>query len=224
MKKTCNSELVNIGRAGSAVGLRGEFRVTLYSRDSDNLKEGKVLLLKHTANKRAQHSGGAAQTTQGNARKGNRQGSAQSAPQSSGHSSQKGVRQNSQQSSQEISAVCTGVRLQNGNPIVRLEGITDRTAAEALKGMEIYITPEELEELPEGEHYVRDIIGYTVRDIASGTDIGTLNDVIQNTAQSVLDIRTPEGRQVLVPAVDAFMRGIDDEAGVISVELIPGFL
>jgi 16S rRNA processing protein RimM len=176
LKKTCNSELVNIGRAGSAVGLRGEFRVTLYSRDSENLKEGKVLLLKH------------------------------------------------RQSSQEVSAACTGVRLQNGNPIVRIEGITDRTAAEALKGMEIYITPEDLEELPEGEHYVRDIIGYTVRDIASGTDIGTLNDVIQNTAQSVLDIRTAEGKQVLVPAVDAFMRGIDDEAGVISVELIPGFL
>jgi 16S rRNA processing protein RimM len=90
--------------------------------------------------------------------------------------------------------------------------------------MEIYLSADELDELPEGEHYVRDIIGYTVRDTASGTDIGTLSDVIQNTAQSILDVRTDEGKQILIPAVDAFMRGIDDEAEVISVELIPGFI
>jgi 16S rRNA processing protein RimM len=63
-----------------------------------------------------------------------------------------------------------------------------------------------------------------VRDIASGTDIGTLSDVIQNTAQSILDVRTAEGKQILIPAVDAFMRGIDDDAELISVELIPGFI
>jgi 16S rRNA processing protein RimM len=191
LKKTDNSELVNIGRIGSAVGLKGEVRVILYAQDSDNLKEGKVLLLKRVRNNRAADSGRS---------------------------------RDDAHNSPEITAPCTGVRLQNGNPVIRIEGVNDRTAAELLRGMEIYITAEELEELPEGEHYVRDIIGYTVRDIASGTDIGTLNDVIQNTAQSILDIRTPEGKQVMVPAVDAFMRGIDDETGVISVELIPGFI
>jgi 16S rRNA processing protein RimM len=179
LKKKTNSELVNIGRVGSAVGLRGEFRVTLYARDSENLKEGKVLLLKH-ANKNASADG--------------------------------------------ITAACCGVRLQKNTPVICIEGVTDRTAAENLRGMEIYLSADELDELPEGEHYVRDIIGYTVRDTASGTDIGTLSDVIQNTAQSILDVRTSEGRQVLIPAVDAFMRGIDDEAEVISVELIPGFI
>jgi ribosomal 30S subunit maturation factor RimM len=34
---------------------------------------------------------------------------------------------------------------------------------------------------------------------------------------------TADGRSVLIPAVDAFMRGIDEEAGIIEVELIPGF-
>jgi ribosomal 30S subunit maturation factor RimM len=51
-----------------------------------------------------------------------------------------------------------------------------------------------------------------------------LKDVIQNTAQSILDVETAEGKSVLIPAVDAFLRGIDEEAGIIEVELIPGFL
>jgi ribosomal 30S subunit maturation factor RimM len=48
--------------------------------------------------------------------------------------------------------------------------------------------------------------------------------VIQNTAQNVLDIESPEGKQILIPAVDAFLKRFDDDNGVIEVELIPGFL
>ena len=44
MKKTdVSQEKVLIGKVGSPVGIKGEFRVNLYSQDSGNLKEGKVL-------------------------------------------------------------------------------------------------------------------------------------------------------------------------------------
>ena len=81
-----------------------------------------------------------------------------------------------------------------------------------------------VEELPEGEHYVRNLVGCRVVDLASGSEIGELNDVIQNTAQSILDVRTADGKQVLIPAVDAFLRRFDDENRIIEVELIPGFI
>ena len=117
------------------------------------------------------------------------------------------------------------VRFQQGKPVLKLEGVDDRNAAEALRNFEISIRAEDMEELPEGEHYVRDIIGCRVVDIAaSGREIGILRDVIQNTAQSILEVETPEGKTVLIPAVDEFMRSIDEEAGVIEVELIPGFI
>lgn len=174
MKTRDQDKLVNIGRIGAAVGLRGEVKVNLYSSDSDNLKEGKVLLLKRGKDC--------------------------------------------------IETECLGVRGQTGKLIARLSCAEDRTAAEGLKGMEISIRETDLEELPEGEHYVRDIVGYAVVDIASGETIGTLRDVLQNTAQNVLDIETADGKQVMIPAVDAFMRGIDDENEIINVELIPGFI
>ena len=176
MKTKTDSDPVVIGRVGSPSGLRGEFRVTLYAQDSDNLKEGKVLLLKHAE--------------------------------------------------EEIRAKIERIRYQKDRPVIKLEGFDDRTSVEPLRNMEISIDPSDLEELPEGEHYVRNLIGCRVIDIAGGgsKEIGTLQDVIQNTAQSVLDVRTAEGKSVLIPAVDAFLRKIDEEEGLIEVELIPGFL
>jgi len=176
LKKTdVSQEKVLIGKVGSPVGIKGEFRVNLYSQDSVNLKEGKVLLLE-----RAEKS---------------------------------------------VSGAIEKVRYQKDKPVVRLKGIEDRNAAEDIRGMDISIYAKDMEELPEGEHYVRDLIGCRVVDIAQGgAEIGVLKDVIQNTAQSILDVSTADGKQVLIPAVDAFLRSIDEEAGVIEVELIPGFL
>ena len=192
-----NSDPVAIGRVGSPSGLRGEFRVTLYAADSDNLKEGKVLLLKHMQNE-----------------------SERTVP------------------SDSLEARIERVRYQKDRPVIKLEGFDDRTSVEPLRNMEISIATSDLEDLPDGEHYVRDLIGCRVVDIAGsadsddaskggtpeGREIGVLKDVIQNTAQSILEVETAEGKTVLIPAVDAFLRSIDEEAGVIEVELIPGFL
>lgn len=179
LKTNRNGDIVAIGRVGSAAGLKGEFRVNLYAADSENLKEGKVLLFRHVGGDSA-----------------------------------------------ELSAECERVRYQKDKPVLKVAGIDDRNAAEELRGLEVAIEADDLDELPEGEHYVRDLIGCKVVDIAGGgsAEIGVLKDVIQNTAQSVLEVETAEGRTVLIPAVDAFMRSIDEEAGLIEVELIPGFI
>jgi len=123
-----------------------------------------------------------------------------------------------------IDAAIKRLRYQKDRPVVKLDGIDDRNAAEEIRGMDVSIYASDLEELPEGEHYVRDLIGCKVIDVTNDKEVGILRDVIQNTAQSILDVETAEGRSVLIPAVEAFLRGIDEEAGIIEVELIPGFL
>ena len=189
MKKTGNrKETVRLGRIGSPVGIRGEVRINLYAHDSDNLKEGKVLLF---------------DVPEGAAKN----GAVFDTPEGRGASIER-------------------VRYQKDKPVVKLKGIDDRNAAELLRGLEVSIREDDLEPLPEGEHYVRDLIGCRVVDIAGGgsKEIGVLKDVIQNTAQSVLDVETAEGKSVLIPAVDAFLRNIDEEGRLIEVELIPGFI
>ena len=123
-----------------------------------------------------------------------------------------------------INAAIRKLRYQKDRPVVKLEDVDDRNVAEEIRGMDVSIYASDLEELPEGEHYVRNLIGCRVIDTTDGREVGILSDVIQNTAQSILEVRTAEGKSVLIPAVDAFLRGIDEEAGMIEVELIPGFL
>ncbi len=193
MKSKESRAEVAIGTIGSPMGIKGEVRINLYSRDSENLKEGKKVLLRH-------------------------EGGVPVPGQDSGAS----------QSSASTSVI--SLRYQGEKPVVRLEGFDDRTAVERLRGMEVNVEASDLEPLPEGEHYVRNLIGCKVLDISvrdehgQGREAGILKEVIQNTAQSVLEIETPEGGELLVPAVDAFLRSIDEETGIIELELIPGFI
>ena len=115
------------------------------------------------------------------------------------------------------------VRTQKNMVILGLEGIDDRNAAEKARGSELFVTEDDLPELPEGEYYIRDLIGMEAV-LEDGSRLGEVTDVIQNTAQDIFEVKTDEGKQVLIPAVDAFLRRFDDENRIIEVELIPGFI
>ena len=108
--------------------------------------------------------------------------------------------------------------------ILKLEGIDDRNAAEKARGSELFITEADLPELPEGQFYVRDLIGMTVIDAENGNEIGEVRDVIQNTAQDIFDVKTREGKQVLIPKVPEFIIDIDAETRTIKVKLIEGLI
>lgn len=115
------------------------------------------------------------------------------------------------------------VRLQKNMVVLKLNGIDDRDGAEKAKGSYVYITEEDLPELPKGEHYVRDIIGMDVV-LEDGGRLGVMKDVIQNTAQDIFEVETDEGQQVLIPKVPDFVRNIDADRRVITVRLIEGML
>lgn len=122
------------------------------------------------------------------------------------------------------------VRYQKDMVILKLKGVDDRNAAEALKESDVLITEADLKELPEDTFYVRDLIGCRVYDTggngAAGQEreIGVVTGVLQNTAQDIYQVRTPEGREVLIPAVGDFVKEVSIDAKSIRVALIPGML
>ena len=116
------------------------------------------------------------------------------------------------------------VRMQKNMVILKLEGIDDRNGAEQIRGSEIFITEADLPELPDGEFYIRDLIGMAVIDAANGETIGTVRDVIQNTAQDIFDVQTSAGKQALIPNVPEFIIDIDAEKREIKVKLIEGLI
>lgn len=115
------------------------------------------------------------------------------------------------------------VRPYRNTVILKLSGISDRNGAEAVKGKELFIDESELPELPEGQYYVRDMIGIEVKD-ESGSVLGEITDVIQNTAQDIFEIKRTDGRNLLIPNVDEFIVRIDINERYMTVRLIEGML
>lgn len=115
------------------------------------------------------------------------------------------------------------VRYQKAMVILGLEGVTDRDGAERLRGEDVFMAAEDLEELAPGEHYIRDLLGMNVV-LEDGARLGTLEDIRTDTAQPLYQILTEEGKKVYLPGVGAFVRTIDEAKGTITVRLPEGLL
>lgn len=115
------------------------------------------------------------------------------------------------------------VRYMGEMAIVKFEGVSDRNAAEALKGSYLYIDRENARELDEDEYFIPDLIGLEIKDEKGGV-IGKLSDVIQNTAHDVYEIEMPDGRKFMIPAVGEFVLDVDMGSRVMTVRLIEGMI
>jgi 16S rRNA processing protein RimM len=89
--------------------------------------------------------------------------------------------------------------------VARLEGVNDRSAAEALRGSLIEIDREALPPLEEGEYYHADLIGTPAED-AAGQPVGTVVAVENYGAGDLLEIATEDGKRSLIP----FLPGVAD--------------
>lgn len=114
------------------------------------------------------------------------------------------------------------VRYQDHMVILKLAGIDDRNAAEAMKNKDVFITEDDLEELPEDTFYIRELIGMTVEDEETGRIIGTLKDVLQPSSQDIYVVKREEGGDIMIPAVKEFIREVSPEERIVRVSLIEG--
>lgn len=99
--------------------------------------------------------------------------------------------------------------------ICRVEGVGDRTQAEALKGVALYVARDRLPPPDEGEYYHADLIGLAAVT-EEGRALGTVVAVPNYGAGDILEVR-PEGekRTVLFPMTAAVVRRVDLAGGVI---------
>lgn len=82
--------------------------------------------------------------------------------------------------------------------VARFAEITDRNAAEELRGAELTVPRSELPPLEDGEYYHCDIIGLAcVSD--DGRELGRVVAVENFGAGDILEIETPEARRFMVP-------------------------
>jgi len=105
--------------------------------------------------------------------------------------------------------------------LLAFRGVGDRNAAEALRGLDLYVLRVERPPLPEGTYYVDEVVGLRVIDEA-GREIGRVSDVLLYAANDVWVVRRPGKRDLLLPFVSEFVREVSLPEGVVRVRLLPG--
>lgn len=103
--------------------------------------------------------------------------------------------------------------------IARLEGVADRTAAEALRNTELYASREQLPATSAEEWYLADLIG--LRAVApDGAAVGEVIDVPDYGAGDLIEIRPVGGGEtLLVPFAKAYVHDVRISEGTLVVEL-----
>lgn len=106
-----------------------------------------------------------------------------------------------------------------GALLVRLDGVDDREAAEALRGAQLEVPREAFDAIEaEDEHYVVDLIGSRV--MLGDTELGTVADVSSYPTCDALVVARKEGGKLEVPLQGTYVGAIED--GVVHVLTIDG--
>ena len=110
------------------------------------------------------------------------------------------------------------LRDQKGIIIAKFEGIDDINQIENLKNEEVMIALEDRPELPEGKHYVGDLLGLEVIT-EDGQVLGTLDNIYNTGANDIYEVG-----EILLPATDEVIKQIDMENKKIIVHLLKGLI
>ncbi len=92
---------------------------------------------------------------------------------------------------------------------------------ERLRGKSLLISREQAVPLEEGEFFIPDLLGLSVME-EDGTPVGTLKDVLQTGANDVYVVQTPEGKEILLPAIWECIKETNPQEGYMKVYLMPG--
>lgn len=92
--------------------------------------------------------------------------------------------------------------------IIHVEGAEDRNAAEALVGQQVYVPFSELPERPAGTYYYFQLEGLTVIS-DEGKTIGTISEILETGANNVYGVKTPEGKEIYIPAIPSCILKVD---------------
>jgi 16S rRNA processing protein RimM len=101
-----------------------------------------------------------------------------------------------------------------GGLLVEAEGVRDRNAAEALRGIELFVPRSVLPDLDPDEFYHSDLQGLEVRR-ADGARLGVVRGLGNFGAGDILDVLGDDGRTFALPFDRATVRRVDLEQGLV---------
>ena len=103
-----------------------------------------------------------------------------------------------------------------GEAVIAFEGVSDRNAAEALKGTELFVDRAALPQADEDEFYHADLIGLEARD-SEGRVLGKVSAIQNYGASDVIELQRTDGDHVLLAFSKETVPMLNIAAGYIVV-------
>jgi 16S rRNA processing protein RimM len=126
---------------------------------------------------------------------------------------------------QERSYVVAHVREHGGRLLVRLAGVDDRDAADALRGSLFVVDSDDLPPIDEPDtYYDHQLEGLHVRT-TTGQDVGVVAEVLHTAAGELLAVkRSDDGGEALVPFVSAIVTSVSLDDRTVEIDPPEGLL
>jgi 16S rRNA processing protein RimM len=108
--------------------------------------------------------------------------------------------------------------------LATIEGVEDRTAAEKLFGLKLYLPRAELPKIKKKDtYYHADLIGMTAK-LKDGAALGTVVTVANFGAGDLIEVKPVKGATFYVPFTKAVVTDVDIDARMLTVDPPPGLL
>ncbi|MCL2565286.1 MAG: ribosome maturation factor RimM [Defluviitaleaceae bacterium] len=105
--------------------------------------------------------------------------------------------------------------------LLKLKGIDDMNAAEALKGKTLKVPESDALKLAEGEYFIRDIYDMEVYE-ENGEFLGTIDDIIFTGANDVYVVKKEGTKDLLIPAIKSCILNVNMPEKRMTVYLLEG--
>jgi 16S rRNA processing protein RimM len=124
----------------------------------------------------------------------------------------------------ERNYVVEAVRPHGSRLLLRLAGVADRDAADALRGSVFVIDSGDLPPIEDPDtYYDHQLEGLLVRTTA-GLDIGTVSEVLHTAAGELLAVDRDNAGELLVPFVGAIVTSVSLDSGIVEIDPPKGLL
>ncbi|MBP7654251.1 16S rRNA processing protein RimM [Candidatus Dependentiae bacterium] len=109
----------------------------------------------------------------------------------------------------------------NNGIILKLTGINNRDEAEKFRDKMIETLKSESKKKSEDEYFYYELEGMKIVS-SENKEIGVVSEVLDMPANAVLEVKTRENKEILIPFVKDVVKKIDIKSNIIYIELIKG--
>ncbi|TAK14387.1 MAG: 16S rRNA processing protein RimM [Anaerolineae bacterium] len=117
----------------------------------------------------------------------------------------------------------TSRRGHNDGLLVRFDDHARREDVDGWNNLNVYVRTDDRPPLPEGQYYLHQLLGLKVVT-EDGATLGTVTEVLDTGANSVYVVNTPEGKEILLPAIPDVVLTVDVPGGIMTVRLMDGLV